>query len=468
MKLFGLNITRAKAMQSVAGGHTSWFASLETFPGSFQQDVPIKIQDVMTADPVYACITLIARDISKLPLRLVQWSQGIWSPAESAAFGPVIKKPNRYQTRIQFVNAWVVSKLGTSGNAYILKGRDARGIVTSMHVLDPRMVTTLVADDGEVFYQIGGDRLVGLGQTGITVPASEVIHDRCTPLHHPLDGVSPLYAAGLPATLGLEIQRSSARFFGGGARPGGILTAPGKISPDIADRIRKDWKAKFSGSNAGQIAVLGESMTFTPMTITAADSLTPDQAKEAAVRVCSAFHVPAWKIGAAPMPPYGNVQAGQVMYYADCLQEHIESIELLLDDGLGLNANGNAYGTEFEVDALLRMDTLTKVEAAAKAVGAAIKSPDEARREFNLGPVAGGATPYLQQQNYSLAALSKRDAKDDPFATAKPPAPPTPPAPEPGQEPEPEDDAKMLEEGLSTSARDYLRHLVEKRIAQAA
>ena len=32
-------------------------------------------------------------------------------------------------------------------------------------------------------------------------------------------------------------------------------------------------------------------------------------------------------------------------------------------------------------------------------------------------PVEGGGTPYLQQQNFSLSALAKRDAQQDPFAS---------------------------------------------------
>jgi phage portal protein BeeE len=32
-----------------------------------------------------------------------------------------------------------------------------------------------------------------------------------------------------------------------------------------------------------------------------------------------------------------------------------------------------------------------------------------------MKPVDGGDTPYLQQQNYSLSALNKRDALEDPF-----------------------------------------------------
>ena len=35
-----------------------------------------------------------------------------------------------------------------------------------------------------------------------------------------------------------------------------------------------------------------------------------------------------------------------------------------------------------------------------------------------MEPVEGGDSPYLQQQNYSLEALAKRDAASDPFAPA--------------------------------------------------
>ena len=52
-----------------------------------------------------------------------------------------------------------------------------------------------------------------------------------------------------------------------------------------------------------------------------------------------------------------------------------------------------------------------------------------ARGRLNLPPVLGGDQVYLQQQNYSLAALAKRDKREDPFATAKPPAPPPAPSP---------------------------------------
>ena len=95
----------------------------------------------------------------------------------------------------------------------------------------------------------------------------------------------------------------------------------------------------------------------------------------------------------------------------------MESIELLLDEGMGLTeVMTRTLGTEFEQDDLLRMDTATLVETIDKAVKAGVMKPDEGRKKLNYGPVPGGNAAYLQQQNFSLAALAKRDAKEDPFA----------------------------------------------------
>jgi phage portal protein BeeE len=87
-------------------------------------------------------------------------------------------------------------------------------------------------------------------------------------------------------------------------------------------------------------------------------------------------------------------------------------MEASLDDGLGLD--GRSMGVELDTKALLRMDTATRYKAASDAIGGGWMSQNEARISEDLEPVEGGDSPYLQQQNYSLAALAKRDA-DDPF-----------------------------------------------------
>jgi HK97 family phage portal protein len=395
-----------------------WFPIInEPFAGAWQRNLVERRESILAFGAVYAIVTLIASDIGKIRLRLVQQdSDGIWSETTSPAFSPVLRKPNRFQNRIKFIEQWIVSKL-LHGNTYVLLQRDNRGVVVAMYVLDPTRVKPLVADDGSVYYSLGRDNLSGLEDDNIVVPASEIIHDVMVPLYHPLCGVSPLTACGAAAAHGLTIQRHSQKFFSNGSRPGGILTAPGKIEQATADRIKAHWEQNFAGDNSGRVAVLGDDLKYAAMSVNAVDAQLIEQLRWDEINVCTAFHVPPYMIGVGPPPTYNNIEALNQQYYTQCLQSLIESIELCLDEGLGLvNVVGQTYGSEFDINDLLRMDTATQYDTIGKGIGSGLVAPNEGRKQINLKPVKGGDTPYLQQQNFSLAALDRRDQSDDPFA----------------------------------------------------
>jgi HK97 family phage portal protein len=413
-----------------------WGIIREAYAGAWQRNEEIRIDTVLTYSAVFRCISLASSDVGKCRLKLVkQTSDDIWvetDSGEGAAFIPVIRKPNSYQNRIQFYSMWVISKL-VHGNAYILKERDNRGVVRRMHVLDPCRVTPLVAPNGDVYYQLQRDDLAQVTDDLPAVPAREMIHDRWNTLYHPLVGLSPIYACGMAAVQGLNIQNSQSKFFANGAQPSGILTAPSSISQEVADRLKEAWATNYTGENAGKTAVLGDGLEYKQVSVNAVDAQLIEQLKWSAETVCSVFGVPAYMAGVGQAPAYNNIEALRLQYYAQCLQTHFESIELCLDEGLELP---KPYGTEFDLDDLLRMDTSTLVEAESKAVTAGIKKPDESRKRLNLPPVPGGNTPYLQEQNYSLAALAKRDALENPFGAKSPtePAPAVPAAPAPAVE----------------------------------
>lgn len=423
MRLLGLNITREKAapgqLASVDRRGGWWPLIKESFTGAWQQNVEIKVDSVLSFHAVFACQTLIASDIAKLRVKLVaQDSGGIWTETKNPAYSPVLRKPNGFQNRIQFFENWVLSKL-QSGNTYVLKQRDGRGVVVKLYVLDPGRVKPLVAENGEVFYELNTDHLAEMKEP-VVVPAREIIHDRFNCFFHPLVGLSPIFANGLAATQGLSIQTNSAKFFGNNSQPGGILTAPGEIKDETAARLKTHWDTNYSGSNVGKVAVLGDGLKYEAMAVKAVDAQLIEQLKWTAEVVCSTYHVPPYKIGMGALPSYNNVQALNTEYYSQCLQVLIEAIELCLDEGL---ATGETLGTEFDLDNLLRMDSVTQMSVLKEGVSAGLLSPDEGRAKLDRKPVPGGNTPYLQQQNFGLSALAKRDAKDDPFATGGAPAP---------------------------------------------
>lgn len=395
-----------------------WSPIFDFKPGAWQQHTPYGgTDDVVSYPAMFSCVTLISGDIGKLYPCVEQKSQKIWTETEHAA-EKVLLKPNHYQNHIQFKQWWISSKL-IHGNAYAYKERDNRGNITGLYLLDPTLVTPLVSENGEVFYRLNEDNLSGLIEGQVVVPASEIIHDRDNCLYHPLMGLPPLYACSISSGLGLKMQGNAKLFFENGSSPGGVLTAPGHINKETADRLKEYWNEGFSGNKSGRIAIAGDGLEYKPMRMSNVDAQMLEILKWTSEAVCSVFHVPAYMVGVGPMPTNNNIEALTQQYYGQCLQKHIESMELCLHEGLEI---GSGYRVQLDLDGLFRMDTATLIETLAAGVGAAIHSPDEARERLNLGPVPGGNYPYLQQQNYSLEALAQRDATN-PLAVVSPPAP---------------------------------------------
>lgn len=400
----------------IVGGGGWWPIIREPFAGAWQRNLDIRQDTVVSHVIVFRCTSLISSDIAKMRMKLIQkTSDNIWEETTNPAYSPVLTKPNHFQNRIQFFENWVVSKLN-NGNTYVLKERDGRNVVVGFYILDPRRVKPLVSTSGEVFYELYADDLAGIGEN-VRVPASEIVHDRWNCMFHPLCGLSPIVANGLAATQGLRIQEHSARFFKNGANPGGILTAPGRIGDDTAQRLKTDWQQRFTGENVGFVAVLGDGLKYEAMTMSSTDAQLIDQLKWSSESIAASYGVPGYKVGVGEMPRNINsIETLERLYYQACLQIHIEAIELCMDEGLNLPSN---LGVEFDLDGLLRMDGATMMKYLTDGVGAAIIEPNEARFRIGLPPRPGGNALYLQQQNYSLEALNKRDQSPDPFAFGK-------------------------------------------------
>ena len=92
------------------GGFKMWVD--EWYSGAWQQNDPKCIEWPTSYSPVWACMTLIASDFSKLRERyMVRDNDGIWVEVANPAYDPVIRRPNRYQNQVQFKEQWALSKL---------------------------------------------------------------------------------------------------------------------------------------------------------------------------------------------------------------------------------------------------------------------------------------------------------------------------------------------------------------------
>lgn len=412
----GLSFARRPQLQTLSpvDDRGWWHQIFDWAPGAWQRDEdPVNVDKVLAHWAVFACISLISGDAGKIPLLLVEKNEdGTWDEAESPAFSPVLRKPNHYQTLQQFIETWVISKL-SRGNTYILKEYDNRSVIRALYILDPNLVTPLVAPNGSVFYRVGEDHLSGITEEMVAVPAIDMMHDRFNCFFHPLVGLSPLFASGLAAKQGLSIQQNSEKFFSNMSRPSGILTAPKEISDPLAARLKEQWEKNYASGQIGKVAVLGDGLKYEAMGVSAEDSQLAEQMSLTAKMVCSTFHVPPFKIGIEALPGGQKVDDMNRIYYADCLHKLFQAIETLLERGLFLDESARGLGVMFDVDDLTRMDTAAQIDMLAKATGAGIMKINEARSKRNLKPAEGGDDCFLQQQYWALRQLAERKSAPD-------------------------------------------------------
>lgn len=75
MRIFGLSIGRQKSatnLQPVDSRGGWWPIIRESFAGAWQENKEVKVGTAYSYYAVYACITLIASDIAKLRIKLME------------------------------------------------------------------------------------------------------------------------------------------------------------------------------------------------------------------------------------------------------------------------------------------------------------------------------------------------------------------------------------------------------------
>lgn len=430
MRLFGFEIKRAeKALTPISNWRNGWRTIQEPFTGAWQRNMELSVGDLTCYPALYACLAAPSQDIGKLPFMLMEErSDGIFVQVENPAYSPVLRKPNGYQNPQQFREAWVRSLL-LHGNTYVLKRRDMRNVVTELYILDPCRVQPMVSESGRVYYQINYPSATNLLPESypaemLTIPASEIIHDRINCWHHQLIGVPPVCAAHWPALKNLKILKTSAEFFANRAQPGGILSVPAGMDDSDAEAIQTFWAENYNGVNAGKVAVIGADMKFTAFNwASGADSQLVEQMKYSDEQVCQPFRIKPYKIGIGTPPGGWKSDDVNVEYHGDALSPMIESMETLLAEGLGISRPLQIW---LDTEPLWRMDEGKMAEVQTKLVQGMVGKPDESRKKFNLPPTPGGDTLWGQHQDYPLGMLAGRDDLN--------PAPAPTPPPEPTEE----------------------------------
>lgn len=363
---------------------------------------------------VEACLAAYSQTAAQCPGQHMRRNeQGGFDAVTTSALSRILRKPNRYQTRSDFMLNGVRSLLA-EGNWYAYATRNDRYEVDTLHLLDPRQVRVVRSADEPGFYayalnqyQIPNGPLIDVDQF---VPPRDLLHVRMHTPRDPLVGESPLSAAMHAAELNSTIGGSMATFYGNMSRPSGVLSTDEKLTKEQVTRLREVWDSQSSGMAQGGVPILSWGMKWQALSMTAQDAQIVEAYKLSIRDITRVFRIPLAMVNEMEGSTYANSETLMRFWLSSGLGFLLDHVENAFGDFFQLGADEHV---EFDTEVLLRSDMQARMDALTKAVQGGIFSPNEARVREGLPPVSDGEEPRVQQQVVPLSHYRlEREAKE--------------------------------------------------------
>ena len=305
---------------------------------------PLSITESTTLSipAAYRCVQIISDTAASLPLHSYRGKMQLNRTPD------VLKTPDPTDTRMSTLAA-VFTSLLIDGNAYLLVGnRDSLGFPRSFVVLAPGAVA-LTVRNGVRVYSVAGQ----------SYDAEDVLHIRGLTLPGHDVGLGPLAMQRRALGLAIAGEDHAAELYVNGAIPAGILSSEQELTQAEADAAKASFVAAHGGRQRSP-AVLSGGMDYKTLSFSAADLELVESRRFSAQQICTIFGVPSWivGVGSTDSRTYSNVQDDNRAFVSWTLRPHLSRLEQSLSTLLP-----RGQEAKFNLDALLRADTLARYSA---------------------------------------------------------------------------------------------------------
>ncbi len=366
------------------------------FSGGVASGVAVDELRAMQTSAVYACVRVLSETVASLPLFLYQREKDKHTKAQEHPLYEVLHDlANSEMTSFNFREVMMTSLL-LYGNAYARIIRDKAGHVKELWYLKPNLMEverdsvtkkikyTYADDKDNKTYSFKPEQIfhiVGLGYDGIK-------------------GLSPIDQAREAVGLALATEEFGARFFGNGARPGGVLEHPGVVKDP--EKLRESWNKVYQGTkNSNKIAVLEEGMKYHEIGLSPEASQFLQTRKYQLNEICRIFRVPPHLVGDLERSTFSNIEHQSIDFVTHTIRPWLVRWEQAIYKSLLNEQERQLYYAKFNVDGLLRGDFSTRMQGYATARQNGWMNINEIRalEEMNPIPEEKGGNAYLVNGN---------------------------------------------------------------------
>ena len=335
---------------------------------------------------VYACVKVLSETVASLPLILYErLERGKRRATEQRLYRLLHDQPNPLMTAFEWREA-LTAHVVLWGNAFCEKEFNNAGQVIALWPLRPDKMVDIRRSGSQLTY-------VYEDPNGKPIPLAEerVFHIR---------GLSPDGLRGYSVIadfarrlvgMGLAVQSFGETFFQNGARPGGVLQHPAKLSDEAYENLRESWSERHEGlSNAHRVAILEEGMTFQAIGTPPEEAQFLESMKFNRSQIASIFRVPPHLIGDLEKATFSNIEQQSIEFKTYTMEPWLVRWQQALNMRLLSEGEREVYFAEFLADALLRGDTASRYQAHSIGRQNGWLSANDIREIENLNPIEGG------------------------------------------------------------------------------
>jgi HK97 family phage portal protein len=392
------------------------FLSLGATPGA-----SVTPSSAITNTAVLGCVMVLSQSVASLPLITYRRTSDGKERANSHALYTVLHSlPNPEMTSFD-LRETLMMHLTLWGNAYCEIEMNRRGDVLALWPMRPDRTWPARHDDGQIWYHT---RLPNNQE--IALPKYRVWHIRNLSVGG-IMGMSPIALAREAIGLSKAGEELGSRFFANGAKPGGVLQHPGKLSDEGYNRLKSSWEARHQGlDNVNRVAILEEGMQWKDVGMPLDDAQFLETRKFQIGEIARIFRVPPHMIQDLDRATFSNIEHQGIDFVTYSLTPWLVRIEQSISRDLVGPIERNAIFAEFMIDGFLRGDIASRYSAYSIGRQWGWLSRNDIRRMENMNPIEGG-DDYLTPMN--MTVLGEEPPAPEPPPQVEPPAAPVDDAP---------------------------------------
>ncbi|EKE75516.1 phage portal protein [Oceanibaculum indicum] len=367
-------------------GDGSWgeLERLLTAASATAAGLSVSPESALRCPTVAASARILSESVSQLPLHLFRrLPEGGKERADDHPLAALVASaPNSWTTSAEW-RGTAMMQLALHGEAFCWVGR-ARDRVVEIVNIPAGVISVSWSDSGEPSFTATTS-----SGTKRPVAREELLWLRL-PGPNPHKPLSLVAEAREAIALSLAMEGYASRLFAKGARPSGVVKAPGKLTDQAIARLKASLTALHSGTESGGTAVFEEGMTFEALQFSSVDLQFLELRRHQIAEIARVFRIPLHLLQELERATHNNAEHMGQQFLSLVVLPLLALWRQALERDLLTEAERAEYFFEFETADLARADLAARFNAYAQAVTNGLLNPNEIRALENRPPYAGG------------------------------------------------------------------------------